>query len=88
MEALGIPFRDDHKGCKILLTTRSEHVCNLMDCERKIHLKFLTKKESLALIKKIACCGGCFCEGATWCAKGDHDVDLGLEIREPNPKFN
>ncbi len=88
LEALGIPFRDDHKGCKIPLTTGSEHVCNLMDCERKIHLKFLTEKESLALIKKIACCGGCFCEGATWRAEGNHDVDLGLEMREPNQKFN
>ena len=31
---------------------------------------------------------GVFCDGATWRAKGDHDVDLGLEIRESNPKFN
>ena len=54
-EVIGIPYRDDHKGCKILLTTRSDHVCNLMDCGRKIPLNFLSEKESLGLIKKFAC---------------------------------
>ena len=55
LEVIGIPFHDNHKGCKILLTTRNVHVCNLMDCGRKIPLNFLSDKESLALIKKIAC---------------------------------
>jgi hypothetical protein len=37
----------------------------------------------------ISLCEGCFfCDDATWCAEGDHDVDLGLEKRESNPKFN
>ncbi|XP_030957456.1 probable disease resistance protein At4g27220 [Quercus lobata] len=55
LEVIGIPYRDDHKGCKILLTTRSDHVCTLMDCGRKIPLNFLSEKESLGLIKKFAC---------------------------------
>ena len=55
LEVIGIPFHDDHKGCKILLTTRNDHVCNLMDCGRKIPWNFLSDKESLALIKKISC---------------------------------
>ena len=29
-----------------------------------------------------------FCDGATCRAKDDHDVDLGLDKRESNPKFN
>ncbi len=33
-------------------------------------------------------CEGCFYDNATWRAEGDHDVDLGLEIRELYPKFN
>ena len=31
---------------------------------------------------------GCFCDGATWRAEGDHNVDFSLEMRESNPKFN
>ena len=33
-------------------------------------------------------CEGCFCVGATCGAEGDHNVDLGLEKRESNLKFN
>jgi hypothetical protein len=33
-------------------------------------------------------CEGYFYDDATWHAEGDHDVDLGLEMRESNPKFN
>jgi hypothetical protein len=51
-EAIGIPSIEDQEGCKILLTTRSEHVCILMHCSKKILLKFLSEEESLALIKK------------------------------------
>ncbi|KAK4576172.1 hypothetical protein RGQ29_026924 [Quercus rubra] len=54
LEAIGIPTCDDHRGCKMLLTTRSVHVCNLMRCERKIPLNFLVEEESLALMKKTA----------------------------------
>ena len=54
LEAIGIPSGEDQEGCKILLTTRSEHVCNLMHCSKKILLKFLSNEESLALIKKTA----------------------------------
>jgi hypothetical protein len=53
LEAIGIPSCDDHKGCKMLLATRSEHVCNLMCFQRKIPLNLLLEKESLALMRKI-----------------------------------
>nr|POE70619.1 disease resistance protein [Quercus suber] len=54
LKDFGIPFPDDHKGCRILLTTRSKHVCHLMLChQRMISLNFLSEKESLALMKSI-----------------------------------
>ncbi|GMY31327.1 probable disease resistance protein At4g27220 [Fagus crenata] len=54
LEAIGIPSCDDHEGCKFLLTTRSEHLCNIMRCQRKIPLNLLLEEESLALMKKAA----------------------------------
>jgi hypothetical protein len=36
----------------------------------------------------IYVCEGCFYDNAAWPAEGDHDVDLGLEMRESNPKLN
>ena len=35
-----------------------------------------------------ALCEGCFCIDATGRAEGDYNVDLGLEKRESNLKFN
>ncbi|KAK7860477.1 probable disease resistance protein At4g27220 [Quercus suber] len=59
LEAIGIPSCDDHSGCKLLLTTRSVHVCNLMRCQSKIPLNFLVEEESLALMKKTAIVDDC-----------------------------
>ncbi|KAL0000838.1 hypothetical protein SO802_014619 [Lithocarpus litseifolius] len=59
LEAIGIPSCDDHRGCKMLLTTRSVHACNLMRCQRKIPLNFLVEEESLALMKKTAVVDNC-----------------------------
>ncbi|KAF3946879.1 hypothetical protein CMV_026903 [Castanea mollissima] len=59
LEAIGIPSCDDHRGCKMLLTTRSVHACNLMRCQRKIPLNFLVEEESLALMKKTAIVDDC-----------------------------
>ena len=47
----------------------------------------------------IGMCEGCFCDGATWRAESDHDVDFGLEKRgsrtqnstkglKPDPRAN
>ncbi|TYH74843.1 hypothetical protein ES332_D05G431400v1 [Gossypium tomentosum] len=33
LESIGIPFGDEHKGCKILLTTRDQQVCTKMNYE-------------------------------------------------------
>jgi gamma-glutamyl-gamma-aminobutyrate hydrolase PuuD len=39
-------------------------------------------------VTHINYCERCFCNGATWRAEGDHDMDLNLKEREPNPEFN
>ncbi|KAG4974206.1 hypothetical protein JHK87_031027 [Glycine soja] len=52
--AIGIPSTEHHKGCKILITTRSEEVCTMMDCHKKIHLPILTDGEAWNLFQKKA----------------------------------
>ncbi|XP_073224379.1 putative disease resistance protein At5g05400 isoform X1 [Cicer arietinum] len=39
---------------KILVTTRREHVCTLMDCQKNIHLGLLSEDESWTLFRKFA----------------------------------
>ncbi|KAK7349037.1 hypothetical protein VNO80_23873 [Phaseolus coccineus] len=51
---IGIPSFEHHKGCKILITTRSEEVCTSMDCQRKIYLPILTDEEAWTLFKNKA----------------------------------
>ncbi|XP_068462019.1 uncharacterized protein [Phaseolus vulgaris] len=53
-DAIGIPSSEHHKGCKILITTRSEEVCTSMDCQRKIYLQILTDEEAWTLFQKKA----------------------------------
>ncbi|CAL5409564.1 unnamed protein product [Camellia sinensis] len=54
--AVGIPFGNDHQGCKIIITTRREQVCNSMGMERLrtkiVHLGVLSEKDSWDLFKK------------------------------------
>ncbi|KAL2337244.1 hypothetical protein Fmac_011690 [Flemingia macrophylla] len=52
--AIGIPSVEHHKGCKVLITTRSEEVCTLMDCQKKIKLPILTDEEAWTLFQKQA----------------------------------
>ena len=51
---IGIPSSKHHKGCKILITTRSEEVCTSMDCQRKIYLPILTDEEAWSLFQNKA----------------------------------
>ncbi|XP_028757993.1 probable disease resistance protein At4g27220 [Neltuma alba] len=53
LKDVGIPL-EDYRGCKILLTTRRQQVCSLMDCERKIPLHLLSDEESWTLFQKHA----------------------------------
>ncbi|KAJ9682444.1 hypothetical protein PVL29_018374 [Vitis rotundifolia] len=54
LEEVGIPFGDDHKGCKIVLTSRNKHVLsNEMGTQKDIPVLHLPEKEALVLFKKI-----------------------------------
>ncbi|CAL0307533.1 unnamed protein product [Lupinus luteus] len=53
-KAIGIPFGEDHKSCKIFLTTRRSQICHLMGCKRQIPLSLLSGEESWTLFQKRA----------------------------------
>ncbi|KAF9667044.1 hypothetical protein SADUNF_Sadunf16G0292000 [Salix dunnii] len=51
LKQIGIPFGDDHMGCKVLLTTRLRGVCSLMKCQQQVLLSILSENEAWALFK-------------------------------------
>ncbi|XP_031281261.1 disease resistance protein At4g27190-like [Pistacia vera] len=51
---LGIPFGDDNKNCKTLLTTRRQQVCIDMECQARILLNVLNDDEAVASLKRHA----------------------------------
>ncbi|KAI5605761.1 hypothetical protein BDE02_01G373300 [Populus trichocarpa] len=51
LKEIGIPFGDDHRGCKILLTTRRTNVCSSMECQQKVFLRELPEKEAWDLFR-------------------------------------
>ncbi|KAI9403499.1 hypothetical protein POPTR_001G434000v4 [Populus trichocarpa] len=51
LKEIGIPFGDDHRGCKILLTTRLQAICSSMECQQKVLLRVLTEDEALVLFR-------------------------------------
>ncbi|KAB2032521.1 hypothetical protein ES319_D05G380100v1 [Gossypium barbadense] len=53
-EKIGIPIGDDHKGCKVLLTTRRQQVCRAMDCRNVVQLDCLNDDEAWTLFEKKA----------------------------------
>ncbi|XP_044473035.1 disease resistance protein UNI-like [Mangifera indica] len=53
LEEIGIPFGKDHRGCKIVLTSRSKYVCDEMDCDKTYTVGTLSKQESWELFKEI-----------------------------------
>ncbi|XP_052485997.1 disease resistance protein At4g27190-like [Gossypium raimondii] len=53
-EKIGIPIGDDHKGCKVLLTTRRQQVCRAMDCQNVVQLDCLNDDEAWTLFEKKA----------------------------------
>ncbi|XP_044475950.1 disease resistance protein At4g27190-like [Mangifera indica] len=54
LDEIGIPFGNDHRGCKILITSRSKDVCNGMECQKIYTVETLSKQESWELFSKIA----------------------------------
>ncbi|KAJ6854662.1 hypothetical protein NC651_039573 [Populus alba x Populus x berolinensis] len=54
LQKVGIPVR--LKGCKLIMTTRSETVCHQMACHHKIKVKPLSEGEAWTLfIEKLGC---------------------------------
>ncbi|KAI7997427.1 Disease resistance protein [Camellia lanceoleosa] len=51
---IGIPFGDNHKGCKIVMTSRSEDVCNGMDTQKNFKVGVLDEGEAWNLFKEMA----------------------------------
>ncbi|XP_077221410.1 putative disease resistance protein At4g27220 [Tasmannia lanceolata] len=51
---VGIPFGEHHMGCKIVLTSRSLNVCNIMESQAKIRVEVLSEQDSWDLFKKKA----------------------------------
>ncbi|XP_057460991.1 disease resistance protein At4g27190-like isoform X1 [Actinidia eriantha] len=50
---IGIPQGEEHKGCKIILTTRGANACNAMGVNmKKIPVGFLSSEESWDLFRK------------------------------------
>ncbi|KAL9993114.1 putative AAA+ ATPase domain, P-loop containing nucleoside triphosphate hydrolase [Helianthus debilis subsp. tardiflorus] len=54
LRTIGIPQGNLHKGCKIILTSRSLDVCNAMSTQRNFHMDVLSEVESWNLFKKMA----------------------------------
>lgn len=54
LSEVGIPWGELHKGCKIVLTTRREEVCNTMMAQVKVRLECLSEPDSWHLFRKNA----------------------------------
>ncbi|XP_058766385.1 uncharacterized protein LOC131639980 isoform X2 [Vicia villosa] len=53
-ELIGIPKQDNHKGCKVLITTRSKRISNIMGCDKMIELDLLPEEEAWTMFKMYA----------------------------------
>ncbi|XP_061336747.1 probable disease resistance protein At1g61300 [Gastrolobium bilobum] len=53
-DKIGIPGRGQHKGCRVLLTTREVSVFNSMGCDRIINLDLLSDEDAWTLFQKFA----------------------------------
>ncbi|XP_057249857.1 disease resistance protein At4g27190-like [Beta vulgaris subsp. vulgaris] len=54
MESIGVPVYSNHKGCKIILTTRREEVCDDMGCSLIVRLGKIDDNEAMGLFIKSA----------------------------------
>ncbi|CAL5202654.1 unnamed protein product [Lathyrus oleraceus] len=53
-EEIGIPYIDNHKGCRVLVTTRNVLVCNKLGCSKTIKLELLSEDEAWEMFKWYA----------------------------------
>ncbi|KAK3200433.1 hypothetical protein Dsin_023848 [Dipteronia sinensis] len=62
LDKVGIPFEEDHKGCKLLLTARNPDVLtNKMESQSNFPIGVLNEEEAWSLFKKIV--GNCIEDG-------------------------
>ncbi|GMP90118.1 hypothetical protein CsSME_00041390 [Camellia sinensis var. sinensis] len=54
IEKVGIPFGEDHKGCKILLTSRRKDVYNKMNAQKIFSIEVLDEEEAWILFSGTA----------------------------------
>ncbi|KVI05092.1 hypothetical protein Ccrd_016590 [Cynara cardunculus var. scolymus] len=54
LEAIGIPHNEVHKGCKLLLTSRSKDVCNEINAQVCVPVNVLSKVDAWKLFSKMA----------------------------------
>ncbi|KAE8725181.1 hypothetical protein F3Y22_tig00009009pilonHSYRG00203 [Hibiscus syriacus] len=54
VDTLGIPSVDQHKGCKILITSRKRDVLMSMDSQKSLSIDVLNKDEAWNLFKNVA----------------------------------
>ncbi|XP_058787876.1 uncharacterized protein LOC131662183 [Vicia villosa] len=51
---IGIPYSDNHKGCRIIVTTRSLLVCKKLGCIKTIQLDLLSEEDAWIMFKRYA----------------------------------
>jgi len=51
---IGISYSDNHKGCRILVTTRNLDVCNRLGCSKTIQLELLSDEEAWTMFQRHA----------------------------------
>ncbi|KAJ9691572.1 hypothetical protein PVL29_013684 [Vitis rotundifolia] len=55
LEKIGIPYGDDHKGCKLLLTSRERQVLDTdMRTQKEFQVRHLNEEEAWSLFKRTA----------------------------------
>ncbi|KAK8514635.1 hypothetical protein V6N12_057533 [Hibiscus sabdariffa] len=54
LDTLGIPLADEHKGCKILMTSRKYVVLKSMDSQEELRIDSLNEEEAWNLFKNVA----------------------------------
>ncbi|CAK8566068.1 unnamed protein product [Lathyrus sativus] len=53
-EEIGIPYSDNQKGCRILVTTRNMLVCKRLGCSKTIKLELLSQDDAWEMFKRHA----------------------------------
>ncbi|GAU18660.1 hypothetical protein TSUD_124930 [Trifolium subterraneum] len=53
-DEIGIPHIDNHKGCRVFVTTRNRWVCNRLGCSKTIQLDLLSEEDAWIMFKSHA----------------------------------